>query len=80
MNESIKEKIKNHIKIGNIVKEGNDHIIVEYNTDEVSSIISDDMIAELCPILESGMNVDLFDSEGNFFSDNDSVIRARVGF
>jgi hypothetical protein len=79
MNQLNKNIITQHIKIGKIVKECNDHVMVEYNADKISSI-SDDMIEELYPILESGMNVDFIDNEGNFFSDNDNVIHIKIKF
>ena len=65
--------INNNIKIGNIVETASDHIMIEYNTDE----INDDIIDELVTLLAFG-DVDLFDSDGNFYLDSDQIIRTKV--
>ena len=70
--------INDNVKIGNIVKTTSDYVMVEYLADEVEER-SDDIIEELITLLSMGMDVDLFDSDGNFYLDSDQIIRTRVG-
>lgn len=70
--------IKDSIKLGNIISESHDHIMVEYDAEEVK-LKGDDMLNELTSIISLGMDVDFFDNEGKYYLDSFDIIRARIG-
>jgi hypothetical protein len=79
MDKASKAIIDESIKIGNIVAKGSDHILVDYNAEQAESDPGDLIMNELCDILASGLQVDFFDNNGNFFSDSEENIRVRIG-